>query len=291
MRSLLFVPGDAPDKMQKALACGADALILDLEDSVALSNKQRAREQSATFLQTKPNIPLIVRINALSAPDDLAEHDLEAIMPHSPFMIMLPKAQGGKDVQHLSAKLGVFEAQKGAAIGTTRIIALVTETPAALFTLGTYQGSSERLCALTWGAEDLMTATGSQSNRDESYEYTEPYKMVRHLALFAAAAAEVTAIDGVYKKFHDLDGVRREAQIACRDGFSGKLAIHPSQVKIINDAFTPSAQMLNEAKKIIDAFHQAGKEAGVVNFNGVMLDRPHLVRAKRLLASVKHQDA
>jgi citrate lyase subunit beta/citryl-CoA lyase len=287
MRSLLFVPGDAPDKMQKALSCGADALILDLEDSVALSNKQRARKETAAFLQTKPDIPLIVRINALTAPDELADRDLEAIMPYAPFMIMLPKAQGGKDVQHLGAKLSVFEAQQGLAIGKTRIVALVTETPAALFTLGTYQGASERLEALTWGAEDLMALTGSQTNRDESGDNTEPYKMVRHLTLFAAAACNAAAIDGVYSNFRDLDGARREAQIAYRDGFCGKLAIHPSQVKIFNEAFTPSQRAIDEAQQIIEVFQKAGSGVGVVNFNGVMLDRPHLVRAERLLARIK----
>jgi citrate lyase subunit beta/citryl-CoA lyase len=285
MRSLLFVPGDAPDKMKKALNTKADALILDLEDSVAFDNKQRARDETANFLQTRPEVPLIVRINALSAPDNLADMDLEAVMPLKPAMIMLPKAEGGKDVQHLGAKLAVHEAQAGRK-HKTPIIALVTETPAALFVLGSYQNCSERLSAMTWGAEDLSVATGSQTNRNENGNYTEPYKMVRHLTLFAAAAAEVQAIDGVYANFSDLDGARGEAQEAYRDGFTGKLAIHPSQVEIFNNVFTPDQKTLDEAKKIVEAFSKAGA-AGVVNFNGAMLDRPHLARAQRLIASAK----
>jgi citrate lyase subunit beta/citryl-CoA lyase len=285
MRSLLFVPGDAPDKMKKALNSGADALILDLEDSVALNNKQRAREETTNFLQEKHDVPLIVRINSLTS--GFADDDLEAVMPLVPAMIMLPKAEGGKDVQHLGAKLAVHEA-KAARKNETPIIALVTETPAALFVLGSYQACSKRLCAMTWGAEDLAAATDSQANRDESGDYTAPYKMVRHLALFAAAAAHVQAIDGVYADFKDLDGARREADAAFRDGFTGKLAIHPSQVKIFNEAFTPDQKTLDEAQKIVEAFSKSdADEKGVVNFNGVMLDRPHLARAERLLKGVK----
>jgi citrate lyase subunit beta/citryl-CoA lyase len=284
MRSLLFVPGDQPDKMKKALDTKADALILDLEDSVTLPNKQRAREETASFLQTKHEVPLIVRVN--SFPSDLVDADLGAVMPHHPAMIMLPKAEGGKDVQHLGAKLAVHEAKAGCAEKTS-IIALVTETPAAIFVLGSYQNCSERLIAMTWGAEDLSAATGSQANRDGSGDYTEPYKLVRHLALFAAAAANAQAIDGVYANFKDADGARLEAKTAFRDGFTGKLAIHPSQVDIFNEAFTPDQRTLDEAKRIVEAFSKPGAKAGVVNFNGVMLDRPHLARAERLIANAK----
>lgn len=283
MRSLLFVPGDTPDKMKKALNANADALILDLEDSVALANKQRAREETAAFLQTKPEATLIVRVNALNS--GFIDDDLAAVMPFSPAMIMLPKAEGGKDVQHLGAKLAVHEAKAGRKTETP-IIALVTETPAALFVLGSYQNASSRLAALTWGVEDLAAATGSQTNRDETGRYTPPYEMVRHLALFAAAAANVPAIDGIYGNFRDTDNARREAQEAFRDGFTGKLAIHPSQVEIFNEVFTPGAKALDEAQKIVEAFSKAG-EKGVVNFNGTMLDRPHLARAQRLVANAK----
>ncbi len=291
MRSLLFVPGDAPDKMQKALHSGADSLILDLEDSVTIANKQRAREEVAGFLQTarrQPDSPsLIVRINALSAPGNLADKDLDTVMTQSPDMIMLSKAQSGADVQWLGAKLATHEAIKGSSANKTRIIALVTETPSSLFTLGTYKGSSERLAALAWGAEDLAAATGSHANRDEHGNVTEPYKMVRHLALFAAAAAEVQPIDGVYTNLRDLNGARHEAEAASRDGFTGKLAIHPSQVPVYNDVFRPSRKALDEAQKIIEAFNRSGVTSGVIDFNGTMLDRPHLARAQRLLATAK----
>lgn len=287
LRSLLFVPGDAPEKMQKALSCGADALVIDLEDSVAAANKQRAREETARFLQTKHDAPLIVRINPLNTPGNLADDDLAAVMPSAPGMIMLPKAEGGKDVQWLGAKLATHEARNGKTIGATRIIAIAPETPSAVFTLGSFQDTSERLSALTWGGgEDLSSAVGARSNRDGSGRHTEPYRLVRNLSLFACAAANILAIDGVYPNFRDAEGARREASEAFRDGFAGKLAIHPSQVPIFNQAFTPSQKDIDEAQEISAAFGKAG-QAGLVNFKGVMLDRPHLARAQRLLISVK----
>ncbi len=285
MRSLLFVPGDEPAKMRKALACGADAVILDLEDSVAQANKPHARKEVAAFLEeTKgSDVPVIVRINPLTQTHGAADDDLEAIMMQAVSIIMLPKAQGGADVQWLGAKLSTHEAMSGKTVGDTRIIAITPETPAAVFTLGSYAQSSPRLVAMTWGGgEDLSSATGAKTNRGTDGFHTEPYKMVRHLSLFAAAAAEVMAIDGVYTNFRDCDGARSEAELAARDGFTGKLAIHPSQVDIFNDVFRPNPQELEKSQAIIDAFSKAGN-AGVINFNGVMLDKPHLARARRVL--------
>lgn len=286
MRSLLFVPGTAPDKMQKALTSGADALILDLEDSVALADKAAARKTVADFLKSKPASPaqLIVRINPLSDENDLAAQDLEAVMPYAPGMIMLPKAEGGAHVQWLGAKLGVHEAKNNLGGGGTGIIAIAPETPSAVFTMGSFAGASERLKALTWGGgEDLSAYARAKTNRNEDGTLTEPYRMVRNLCIFAAAAAGVSAIDGVFTNFRDLEGAKQEAQQAARDGFSGKLAIHPAQVPVFNAAFTPDAAEIEQAQAIVEAFSTAGAEAGVVNFNGRMLDRPHLARAKAVI--------
>ncbi|MES2907425.1 MAG: CoA ester lyase [Pseudomonadota bacterium] len=291
LRSLLFVPGDAPDKMQKALNSGADAVVLDLEDSVALGAKPRARDEVAKVLQQKPenDAPLIiVRVNPLSNDNSIADDDLAAVMPYAPSMLMLPKALSGADVQWLGAKLGVHEAKNNLAVGETNIIAIAPEMPSAVFTLGTFAVSSERLKALTWGGgEDLSSEVGARTNRGEDGRHTEPYRLVRNLALFASASANIFAIDGVYGNFRDADGAKREAMDAYRDGFSGKLAIHPSQVAIFNEAFSPSAQDIDEAHEIHAAFNNAGEKAGVVNFKGRMLDRPHLARAERILAAAK----
>lgn len=291
MRSLLFVPGDAPDKMGKALNSDADAIVLDLEDSVATGNKARAREEVTKFLSQKrgTDAPLIiVRINPLSDADTLADEDLAAVVSASPDMIMLPKAESGADVQWLGAKLAVHEAKNDKEIGATKIIAIAPETPAAVFNLGTFAGASKRLTALTWGGgEDLSSAAGARTNRGEDGRHTEPYRLVRNLALFGCAAADILAIDGVYGNFRDIDGARREAEEAFRDGFTGKLAIHPSQVAIFNDVFTPTVKDIDEAQAVYDAFNSAGSKAGVVNFRGTMLDRPHLARAERILALAK----
>ena len=289
MRSLLFVPGDAPAKMRKALGCGADAIILDLEDSVAQGNKPRAREEVCSFLdEAKANdTPIIVRVNPLTQTEGAADHDLAAIMAHAAGTIMLPKAQGGADVQWLGAKLATHEALNGKTVGATRIIAITPETPAAVFTLGSYTDAGARLLALTWGGgEDLSAATGAKTNRCENGLHTEPYRMVRNLSLFAAAAADVMAIDGVYTNFKDSNGARNEAMLAARDGFTGKLAIHPSQVEIFNEAFRPSQAEIDKSHAIIEAFSKAG-DAGVVNYNGVMLDKPHLARARRVIETMK----
>lgn len=285
MRSLLFVPGDSPKKLQKGLESGADALILDLEDSVALDAKPQARELTRDFLKETGALArrprLIVRVNALST--GLTEADLDAIMPGAPDAIMLPKAEGGPDLTHLAAQIAVREAECDLADGATRIIAIATETGKGIFALGSYAGASHRLEGLTWGAEDLSADLGAETNRLEDGSYADPYRMARSLTLFAAAAAQVDAIDSVFTAFRDSEGLRAECLAGRRDGFTGKMAIHPAQVAVINEVFSPSPEALARAEAIIALF-DANPGLGVIGLDGEMLDRPHLMRARRLKA-------
>lgn len=287
MRSLLFVPGDNASKLEKALKSAADALIIDIEDSVASDRKVEARATACRFLREAGQIAarpqLWVRVNGLDT--GLTDDDLEAVVPGKPDAIMLPKAQGGASVAHLDAKLTAREAIHGLPEGLVRIIALATETAAALFVAGTYGGSSPRLTALSWGAEDLSADLGAETNRDAQGQFTAPFVWARNLCLAGAAAAGIEAIDTVFVDFRNPQGLRREAEEARRDGFTGKLAIHPNQVAIINEVFTPSAAAIANAQAIVAAF-AASPGAGVIGLQGVMYDRPHLERAKRLLARV-----
>lgn len=288
MRSLLFVPADSEKKLEKALSSGADCLLIDLEDSVALPVKAKAREMASAFLaqavRRRPRPRLFVRVNGLES----AEHDLdlEAVMPAAPDGILLPKCANGADLQHLGAKLAVKEAENDLTAGSTKILALVTETAASIFAMSTYRSASQRLAGLAWGAEDLSAAIGAEMNRTTDGAYAAPYLLARSLTLFAAAAAEVPAIDTVYLDFRDLEGFRLECEAARRDGFDAKMAIHPGQVAIINEAFTPSAATVARARAIVAAF-AANPEAGVVGLDGEMLDRPHFLRAERLLARLR----
>ena len=288
MRSLLFVPADSARKLDKAMTSGADALIVDLEDSIAPDGKASARESAAAFLKeaiaSTPRPYILVRVNGLQT--GLIDADLDAIAPAKPDAIMLPKAEGGASVVHADAKLAVREAMNNLPDGHIKIIALATETAAALFVAGTFAGASARLSGLTWGAEDLSAELGAQANRDAQGRFLDPYRLAQILCLAGAAAAQVPAIDTVYVDFRDSAGFRRECEEACRDGFVGKLAIHPAQVPIINEVFTPTPDALARAQAIVDAF-AAIPGAGVVGIGGVMVDRPHLVRAKQLLARVR----
>ena len=285
MRSLLFVPGDSPKKLDKGLSSGADALIVDLEDSVAADRKVEARATALAFLQNAAKMTnrprLLVRVNALDT--GLTDGDLDVIVAGKPDAIMLPKAAGGVSVTHLHAKLSAREAIAGLPDGTIGIVALATETAASLFTTGSYGGSSSRLTGLTWGAEDLSADLGAETNRDAQGHFLDPYRLARVLCLAGAAAAGVTAIDTVYVDFRNEAGLRREAEDARRDGFTAKMAIHPAQVAIINEVFTPNAEAIAHAKSILAAF-EAQPGAGVVGIGGKMYDRPHLVRAQQLLA-------
>jgi citrate lyase subunit beta / citryl-CoA lyase len=288
MHSFLFVPADNAKKLDRAMTSGADALIVDLEDSIALDGKAQARQSAAAFLKeamAAPSRPyLLVRVNGLQT--GLTDVDLDAVAPAKPDAIMLPKAEGGAAVMHADAKLAVREAVGGLPDGTIKILPIATETAAGLFLMGTFAAASARLIGLTWGAEDLSAELGAHANRDAAGGLLDPYRLARALCLAGAAAAQVPAIDTVYVDFRDEKGFRRECEEACRDGFVGKMAIHPAQVPIINEAFTPSAEALLRARAIVDAFAQ-NPGAGVVGIGGVMYDRPHLARAQRLLAGAK----
>ncbi|MCI0601074.1 MAG: CoA ester lyase [Beijerinckiaceae bacterium] len=290
MRSLLFVPADSEKKLSKALASGADCLILDLEDSVLAEAKQKARDQAAAFLadaaQQSPRPLLYVRVNGLNT--DLTGADLDAVMQAPPDGILLPKCLNGASIQHLGAMLAVKEAEQDLADGATRIMAIVTETAASIFNMATYARASTRLEGLTWGAEDLAACLGAESNRDTGGLYTFPYVLARSLTLFAASSAGALAIDAVHGTFRDLVALRLECESAKRDGFAGKMAIHPAQIDIINEVFTPSKESIARARAIVAAF-AAESESGVIGFDGEMLDLPHLARARRLLANVRNR--
>ena len=274
LRSLLFVPGDRPDRMEKALGAGADALILDLEDAVAPQNKQVARHEVAHFLNQHNEARIFVRVNPLDSPEN--EKDLNAVLPSHPDGIVLPKAEGGVSAAELAKRLS----ERGNA--TAQILAIATETPAAVFQLGTY-GGSRRLIGLTWGAEDLPAAVGAATSREEDGSFTPPYELARSLCLFGAAAAAVLPIETVYPAFRDLEGLAAYAARARRDGFLGMMAIHPAQVPVINDAFTPSAAELAHARAVIAAF-EANPGAGALSLDGRMIDRPHLIQAQRIIS-------
>jgi citrate lyase subunit beta/citryl-CoA lyase len=277
LRSLLFVPGDRPDRMEKALGVGADALILDLEDSVAPTAKADARRVVADFLNANSQARLWVRVNPLDSPEQ--ERDLAAILPARPDGIVLPKAEGGASVDELARRL----TERGNA--TAQILAIATETPASIFALGSY-GGARRLAGLTWGAEDLPAAIGAATSREEDGRFTPPYELARSLCLFGAAAAGVMPIETVYPAFRDLDGLALYAARARRDGFTGMMAIHPDQVSVINAAFTPSAAEIAHARAVVAAF-EASPGAGALALDGRMIDRPHLLQAQRILAAAE----
>ena len=288
MRSLLFVPADGGSKLDKALTSGADAVIVDLEDSIAPDRKAQARVSAAAFLRTavtqasRPR--LLVRVNAIAT--GLIDDDLDAVVPARPDAILLPKAEGGASIIHADAKLTAREAIAGLDEGHIKIVAQAIETAAGLFAAGNIRGASQRLIGLTWGPEDLSAEIGAEANRDAQGLLTEPYRLARSVCLFAAAAAGVAAIETVYVDFRNLAGLKRETEEARRDGFVGRLAIHPAQVPVINEVFTPTADAIARAQAIVDAFAKA-PGAGVVAIEGKMYDRPHLARAQALLARTK----
>jgi citrate lyase subunit beta/citryl-CoA lyase len=288
MRSLLFVPADGGRKLDKAMASGADAVIVDLEDSVAAERKAGARKSAAAFLQdavkatSRPR--LLVRVNGFAT--GLTDADLEAIVPARPDAIMLPKAEGGAGVVHADAKLTAREAMSGLPDGHIKIVAIATETASALFLAGTYGGASARLEGLTWGAEDLSAELGAETNRDAQGRFLDPYRLARALCLAGAAAARVQAIDTIAADFRNIALLRRETEEARRDGFTGKMAIHPAQVPVINEVFTPTAAAIATARAVVAAFERNPGQ-GTVAIDGVMYDRPHLERARQLLVRAK----
>jgi citrate lyase subunit beta/citryl-CoA lyase len=281
-RSWLFAPGDSDRKMEKAAAGAADLALFDLEDAVAEAEKPKARRQIAGFLAAAPPADrkrLWVRINPLQGPHALA--DLAAVIPGRPGGIMLPKSRGRADVERLDHYLSDLEVTAGMEQGATGVIALVTETAEAMFTTGTYAGAP-RLVAMTWGAEDLADSVGAADNRNADGSYSFTYELARSFCLLGAAAAGVAPIETIHGDFRDEAGLRRRAQQARRAGFRGMLAIHPAQVEVINEAFTPSAEELRAAQEIVDLF-AANPGVGAIGHRGAMLDRPHLARARALL--------
>ena len=279
-RSFLFVPADSERKLEKAGTSGADALILDLEDSVAASARSKARKLAAEFLKQECDAKIWVRINPLDSTDAL--EDLQAVMPAAPEGIVLPKPRGASDAKQLAKLLDALEQESELEAGQTLILPVATERPAALFGMGEYAESTARLAGLTWGAEDLSAAVGASSNRDESGNWLPPYQLARSLCLFAAAAAGVPAVDTVYTDFKDADGLAEFAAAARRDGFEGMLAIHPEQVAIINKAFVPTPAETERAQRIVALF-AANPEVGALGMDGEMIDRPHWLQAKRIL--------
>ena len=288
MRSMLFVPADSERKLAKAFASGADAIILDLEDSVGADRKVVGREMARAFVAAEKGVagrPLLyVRINALDTA--LWEDDLAAVMPAHPDGIMQPKTRSGEDVHRLSIALHHAEANNGHTGPETRIVPIVTEMPLSILQLPTYIGCSTRLAAVNWGMEDLSAELGAASYRGGDGQITSPFRLARDLTLYTATAAGVQPLDAVYPDFRNLEGLQQECQEAARDGFTGKAAIHPDQVAVINAAFTPSPGEIEKAGAIARLFaDNAG--AGVISYNGQMLDRPHLIRAERVLARAK----
>lgn len=283
-RSWLFVPGDSPSKIEKALGSGADAVILDLEDSVAPASKAAARDGVAQILR-RPRAgggpQLWVRVNPLTT--TLALEDLAAIVVAAPDGVVLPKAEGAGDIERLDHYLEALEAGAGRPIGATSILPISTETPRALFKLDSYAQVAGRLAGLTWGAEDLPSAVGASINHGSDGAFTDLCRLARTLCLAGAAAADVSAIETVYPAFRDFDGLRAYADLGRKEGFGGMLAIHPAQVEIINAAFTPSEAEIGHAQQVLEAFRQG---AGVISLDGQMLDAPHLKQAQRILALV-----
>ena len=283
-RSWLFVPGDKPEMMAKAFASRADAVIVDLEDAVLEQNKAHARKLVAAFAQDPPSTSsqLWVRINPLHTKHALS--DLAAVVPVGPAGIVLPKAESVSAVVQLDHYLSALEAATGRPIGETKILPIVTETARSVFELGSYAAGGDRLAGLTWGAEDLPVAVGATSGRDERGAFTPLCELVRSLCIAGAAAAGVPAIDTIYPAFRDLEGLRTYAQKGRRDGFQGMLAIHPAQIAVINEVFTPSPAEIEYAERVVAAFDSnAGR--GSIALDGKMLDAPHLKQAKRILAS------
>ena len=285
MRSLLFVPADGGSKLDKALASGADGVIIDLEDSIVPERKEQARAAAFAFLKSaasKTQRPrLLVRINGLDT--GMTDADLDAVVPGRPDAIVFPKAEGGSSVVHLDAKLTAREAIHGLPEGSIKVLAQAVESAAGLFAIGSFRDASKRLIGMTWGPEDISAELGAETNRDEKGFLTEPYRLARNICLYGAAAAKLPAIETIYADFRNLDGLRRDTDEARRDGFAGRLAIHPAQVAVINEVFTPTAAQIEKAKMVVAAF-AAKPGAGAVGIDGKMFDRPHLIRAQNLLA-------
>jgi citrate lyase subunit beta/citryl-CoA lyase len=284
IRSILFVPGDSERKIEKSRGSAADALVYDLEDSVAEARKPLARQMIADYLRAggRPGLAQWVRVNPLTSPGCL--HDVAAIVSGRPSGILLPKAEGPDDLQRLSHYLDVMEAREGVPAGSIQVMPVATEIAQAPFTLGDYaRADLPRLFGITWGAEDLSADIGAATNMDEDGQLSLTYRTVRSWVLLAAKASRVEALETVYPDFRNSEGLRKSCVAARREGFTGRFAIHPDQVDIINEAFSPSADDVAFAEKVVAAF-AANPDVGAVGVDGKMLDKPHLTQAQKVLA-------
>lgn len=288
LRSLLFVPGDSERKFAKGCASEADVLILDLEDAVAPSMKAAARAQVAGWLAAAAEVApaLFVRVNPLGS--GMIDDDLTAAVRPGIAGILVPKVNGAVDIDVIAGRIDRLEAAAGMANGTVKIMVVATETPAAMFGLGTYAPAHPRLVGLTWGAEDLAAAIGATANKEPDGAWTFPYQVARAQCLFAAAAAGVAPVDTLFADFRDAAGLEADCRKARRDGFTGRIAIHPDQVETINRCFSPSDDELAQARRIVDAF-AANPDAGTLGIDGKMYDIPHLKAAHKILAAAGEQ--
>ena len=289
LKSLLFVPGDSEKKLTKAAGSAASALILDLEDAVSLDRIDIARGMVTEYLRGRADRKrqqLWVRINPL--PTAMSMPDLIAAVKGAADGILLPKVESGKDILALDHYITALEQREGVAPGSIRIMAVSTETPQALFAFDSYRNVSPRLAGLTWGAEDLSTAIGASTNRVDGGEYEFTYQLARSMCLLGANAAGVQAIDTLTPDFRDRERLQREVRASRRAGFTGKIAIHPDQVDLINQGYMPDDEEVRHANAVVDAFERAGG-AGAVQLEGKMLDKPHLTQARRVLAMAGRQ--
>jgi citrate lyase subunit beta/citryl-CoA lyase len=284
IRSLLFVPGDSERKIAKALSSAADALILDLEDAVAPENRTAARELCLATLRAGSNKKLFVRMNGLDTEDALL--DLAAVVRGRPYGVVLPKCRSADDVRVVGHYLSALETRDGMPPGTIKVLPIVTETSASLFSAGSYREDTPRLVGLLWGGEDLAADIGALTNREADGRYAPSFEFARTLCLLAATAARATAVDAVYTDFRDTNGLRREVEAAARHGFAAKAAIHPDQAVLINEAFTPSNESVAHARRVVELFAD-GQPKSVVAMDGKMLDRPHLIMAQRVLSRAR----
>ena len=286
LRSWLFVPGDSERKLAKGHENAADALILDLEDSVAKERQQLARDTVLAFLQAHPDRSrqrLWVRINPLDTEFSLP--DLAAVMAGAPDGIVLPKVYSAAEVTMLDHCLSALEAREGLARGSTKILSVATETAASLLTFHTYLNRvTDRLVAMTWGGEDLAAALGASDNRNPATgEYDDPYLVAKSLCLATARAIGAQPVGVVHVDFRDLAGLEADCHRDRRAGFVGKIAIHPDQSAVINRAFTPSDEEIAHARRVVEVFEK-NPGLGTVGLDGRMLDMPHLKQARNLLA-------
>ena len=286
MRSMLFVPGDRPERFAKAEASGADAVIFDLEDAVAAANRPRARVEISNYLKMSDrHVPLWVRINPIETADALP--DVAAVAFARPDGIVLPKARNGDDVRRLDHWLEVLETAHGFDVGSIRVIPLITESASAVLSAASFAPAPARVLGMTWGAEDLAADLGSLGNKDAQGEYEAPYVIASTMCLYAAAAAGVWAIETVDTETRDMAAVERRARASRRAGYVSKLAIHPAQIAAIHAAFTPTAEEVEWARRVLEAFRDSGGK-GAIQLDGKLLDRPHIRQAERILAAAPH---